>query len=301
MSIADLITKFEAYLLTEKRVSQNTFVAYKRDLRQYTAFLERMALMSLEQVTFEHLKQFIRSLHAAKLSVHSIARKMAALKGFYSYVEQFGIENYAKELTMPKLPQRLPEFLSEQEMEQLFEAAALDESPAGVRNKVMLYAMYVTGMRVSELVNLPVQNVQTDIGCIRVDGKGGKQRLIPIPEVMLAMLKEYINHDRALLVSKHGATESLFPIFYGGSLRPMSRQTFWGIIKHVWKKAGIARPVSPHTLRHSFATHMLKKGANMRSLQMLLGHEHLTTVQAYTHVETGYLRTVYDKKHPRST
>lgn len=300
MTIADLITKFEAYLLTEKRVSQNTFMAYKRDLQQLVRFLARQELHSLPMVSLEHLKQFIHTLHEAKLSVHSIARKMAALKGFYGYVEQFGIENYAKELTMPKLPQRLPEFLSEQEIEQLFEAAAEDTSPAGVRNKVMLYTMYVTGMRVSELVHLPVGNVQADIGCVRVDGKGGKQRLIPIPEVMLTMLKEYINHDRALLVSKHGATECLFPIFYGGTLRPMSRQAFWGIIKQIWKKAGIARPVSPHTLRHSFATHMLKKGANMRSLQMLLGHENLTTVQTYTHVETGYLRTVYDKKHPRS-
>ncbi len=300
MTVADLITKFESYLLTEKRVSQNTFLAYKRDLRQFTDFLAREGLISLKVVVLDHLSGFIASLRDAKLSIRSIARKIAALKGFYTYVEQFGITNYAKELTMPKLPHRLPEYLSEAEIEQMFDAASQDESPIGKRNTVMLYTMYVTGMRVSELVNLKVGNVQCDAGCIRVDGKGGRQRMIPIPEVMVSMLVTYINHDRGKLLKKHGTTEYLFPILYGGKLRPISRQAFWFIVKQLWKKAGIGRPVSPHTLRHSFATHMLKKGANMRSLQILLGHEHLSTVQTYTHVDTGYLRTIYDKKHPRS-
>ncbi len=300
MTVADLITKFESYLLTEKRVAENTFVAYKRDLRQFTNFLEREGLASLEVVEPAHLSDFIAFLRDANLSIRSVARKIAALKGFYTYVEQFGITNHAKELTMPKLPHRLPEYLSEAEIEQMFDAASQDESPIGKRNMVMLYTMYVTGMRVSELVNLKVGNVQCDSGYIRVDGKGGKQRMIPIPEVMISMLVTYINHDRGTLLKKHGTTEHLFPIFYGGKLRPISRQAFWFIVKQLWRKAGIKRPVSPHTLRHSFATHMLKKGADMRSLQILLGHEHLSTVQAYTHVDTSYLRTIYDKKHPRS-
>lgn len=300
MTIADLITKFESYLLTEKRVSENTFLAYKRDLKQFAVFLKQQELMDLQEVTLDHLTMFIHSLHEAQLSIRSIARKIAALKGFYTYVEQFGVTNHAQELTMPKLPHRLPEYLSEQEVAQLFDVASQDESPTGKRNMVMLYTMYVTGMRVSELVNLKVGNVQCDAGCIRVDGKGGKQRMIPIPEVMISMLVTYINHDRGQLLKKHGTTEYLFPIVYGGRLRPISRQAFWFIIKQLWKKAGIERPMSPHTLRHSFATHMLKKGANMRSLQILLGHEHLATVQTYTHVDTGYLRTIYDKKHPRS-
>jgi integrase/recombinase XerD len=301
MTIADLITKFESYLLTEKRVSENTFVAYKRDLRQFTDFLKREGLeRALEEVQAVHLSSFISFLHDAHLSIRSIARKIAALKGFCAYVEQFGITNHAKEITMPKLPHRLPEFISESEIEQMFDAASQDKSPTGKRNMVMLYTMYVTGMRVSELVNLKVENVHGDVGYIRVDGKGGRQRMIPIPEVMITMLVTYMNHDRGILLKKHGMTEYLFPILYGGKLRPISRQAFWFIVKQLWKKAGIKRPVSPHTLRHSFATHMLKKGADMRSLQILLGHEHLSTVQTYTHVDTSYLRTIYDKKHPRS-
>lgn len=300
MTLADLITKFESYLLTEKRVSENTFLAYKRDVRQFHLFLVQKGLDNPENVQEMHVSDFIVSLHDAHLSARSIARKITALKGFYSYLEQFGITNHAKEFTMPKLPRRLPGYISEQEVGQLFEVASGDESPIGKRNMVMLYTLYVTGMRVSELVNLKVGNVQEDVSCVRVDGKGGKQRIIPIPELMSSLLVEYMRKYRSKFIEKHGTTEFLFPVLYGSRLRPLSRQAFWFIIKKFWKKAGIERSVSPHTLRHSFATHMLKKGANIRSLQMLLGHEHLATVQTYTHVDTTYLRTIYDKKHPRS-
>ncbi len=299
MKLVDLITKFESYLLTEKRVSENTVMAYGRDLQQFKQFVDREEL-EVDQIQTDTLRDFLTYLHDAKLSARSIARKVAALKGFYGYVEQFGIVNGAKELMMPKVPQKLPEYLSEQEIEILFDVASQDRSANGKRNKVMLYTMYVTGMRVSELVNLKVAHVQCDASCIRVDGKGGKQRMIPIPEAMLSMLVTYINHDRGAILKKRGTTDYLFPIIYGGKLRPISRQAIWFIVKRLWKKAGIARSVSPHTLRHSFATHMLKKGANIRSLQILLGHEHLATVQTYTHVDTSYLRVIYDKKHPRS-
>ncbi len=300
MKLTDMVTKFESYILTEKRVAQNTFIAYKQDLQQFVQFIAREKLVMLEQVETSHLRGFLAYLRDSQLSVRSIARKLAVLKGFYSYVAQFNIPNIAEELAMPRLPHKLPEYLSEQEIEQLFDVASQDSCANGKRNKVMLYTMYVTGMRVSELVNLKVVHVQCDTSCIRVDGKGGKQRMIPVPDVMMAMLIAYINQDRGLIIKNRGTTEYLFPIVYGGKLRPISRQAFWFIIKQLWKKSGIGRPVSPHTLRHSFATHMLKKGANIRSLQILLGHEHLSTVQTYTHIDTGYLRTIYDKKHPRS-
>lgn len=300
MKVADLITKFESYLLTEKRVSKNTFMAYKQDLRQFVQFIAKEGCDTMDKVQTLHLRDFLAHLRDMHLSVRSIARKIAALKGFYTYVAQFNVPNKAQELVMPRLPQKLPEYLSEQEIEQLFDLLSRDDTPHGKRNLVMFYTMYVTGMRVSELVNLQVANVQCDAGCIRVDGKGGRQRIIPIPKVMMTMLVTYINQDRNLILKRHGSTPFLFPIVYGGTLRAISRQAFWFIVKQVWKKAGIVRSISPHTLRHSFATHMLKKGVNLRSLQLLLGHEHLSTVQMYTHVDTTYLRTIYDKKHPRS-
>jgi len=182
MKLADLITKFESYLLTEKRVSKNTFMAYKQDLWQFAQFIEKEGYNALDQVQTSVLRDFLAHLRDIHLSIRSIARKIATLKGFYIYAAQFKIPNRAQELAMPRLPQKLPEYLTEQEVEQLFDVVSRDTSPNGKRNRVMFYTMYVTGMRVSELVNLQVANVQYDTECIRVDGKGGKQRMIPIPK-----------------------------------------------------------------------------------------------------------------------
>lgn len=162
--------------------------------------------------------------------------------------------------------------------------------------------MYVSGMRVSELINLNVSDIHFDTGFIAVTGKGGKQRMIPIPQSMLAMIREYIQTVQRGIYMRRPTKESdyLFPVYYGKKIKAITRQACWGIIQKICKNAGIKRAISPHQLRHSLATHMLKKGADLRSLQMILGHENISTVQVYTHVETTHLREVYDKKHPRS-
>ena len=300
MTNKDLITKFEAYLLTEKRVSRNTLSAYSRDLAQFEGFLH-VEKLNLRTVSVDDLKMFLKVLHDRKLSSRSIARKIAALKRFYIYLSsRLEYENIAQDLIVPKIKKSLPEYLSEEEIEQLFKMAQKDTSKQGSRNLIMLYIMYATGMRVTELVQLKVSHIQFDVGCIRVDGKGGKQRMIPIPEPICRMFKVYLKKYHQLFIDKHGVTEYLFPIQYGKKIKHISRQSFWTILKCIWKKAAINRSISPHKLRHSFATHMLKKGANLRSLQLLLGHENISTVQVYTHVETSYLRKIYDKKHPRS-
>ncbi len=301
MKLTDLITKFESYLLTEKRVADNTFAAYRQDLRQFATFCDQEGLRDFEQLDRSVLSDFLAYLKDAGLSVRSVARKIAALKGLCSYGEnRFEIPDVAKELQVPKIKITLPEYLSESEMEELFTTAKQGDSLSDKRNLVMLYIMYVTGMRVSELVGLKVTNLQDENSCLHVDGKGGRQRIIPIPDSMVSLLKTYIQQTREVMLEKHGVTEFLFPSVYGGKLKSLSRQAFWVIVKQLWKRSGIKKPVSPHTLRHSFATHMLQKGLNLRSLQVLLGHEQLATVQMYTHVETSHLRTVYDKKHPRS-
>ena len=303
MKFQDLITKFEAYLLTEKRVSPNTFVAYKQDLAQFTAFLAKKEC-ELDALKISDLKRFLHYLHDKKLSARSVARKISALKALFNYLHvRHDMKNLAQELYIPKIEKKLPAYLTEQEIEQLFDVAEQDTSPQGIRNKVMIYLLYVSGMRVTELTQLKVSDIQFDTGFISIHGKGGKQRMVPVPQPILAMLREYINGPLGTFMQKKtGSSHAkyLFPICYGGKIRPISRQAFWVILKGIWRQSGIKRAISPHKLRHSFATHMLKKGVNLRSLQLLLGHENLSTVQVYTHVETSFVRKIYDRKHPRS-
>lgn len=298
-----LQTQFEVYLLSEKHVSANTFAAYKNDLDQFCRYLEKKNI-SESQIDEQAVKAFVYELASQELSARSMARKISSLKIFFSFLhDRLGVPNYAQELIFPKLDKRLPEALSEEEVESLFDAADQDATDVGLRNKIMLSLLYVSGMRISELVNLRVTDLHFDTGFISVTGKGGKGRMIPLPRPMLESLHYYLQTAHRSFVSGYqGARETdlLFPIYYGGKMKPITRQAFWIILKDICARSGIARPLSPHTLRHSFATHMLKRGADLRSLQLLLGHETIATVQIYTHVETSYLRDMYDKKHPRS-
>lgn len=291
------VTAFETYLLTEKRVAKNTFAAYKKDIAQLVEFLGEQDLL---KITVDDLKKFLHAIHKEGISARSMARKISTLKAFFNFLqERFEIENYAKELRFPRLEKKLPHYLTEDEIKQLFAQATKDHSAMGERNRVMLYLMYVSGIRVSELVWLKKSDVQLDTGMLHVHGKGGKQRIVPLSHQMCGMLEAYMQTIYQQLIKK-GTTDYLFPVAYAGKLGPLSRQSFWNIIKKIWRKTGNKKNISPHQLRHSLATHMLKNGADLRSLQVLLGHENVATVQVYTHVEKSHLRDVYDKKHPRS-
>lgn len=295
------IEQFFTYLLTEKRVSANTFQAYKTDLSQFLVFLQKNNY-GAHNLTAKELKQFLHDLKQQNMAARSMARKISSLKSFFSFAHDKGLlADLATQLTFPKIEKSLPQYLSEQEIEALLQAADRDTSANGARNKVMLYLLYVSGLRVSELINLTMSSMQWDTGFLHVEGKGGKQRMIPLPAPMVALLKEYVEKKHPNATNKkQKATDYLFPIAYAKTVRPITRQAFWAILKQLWKKTGINKTISPHQLRHSLATHLLKRGADLRSLQMLLGHENLSTVQIYTHVETSHLRTIYDKKHPRS-
>ena len=245
-------------------------------------------------------KGFLKKMHNQGLSARSLARKISTLKAFFRYLNtRFDIENISIDLRFPRLEKKLPRYLTEDEIKRLFMQAEKDRSALGERNRIMLYLMYVSGMRVTELIQLKTSDIQFDMGMLHVQGKGGKQRVVPISQPMCAMLSTYIQQVHPQLTKKQ-ISNFLFPVMYAKKIRSLSRQSFWNIIKKIWKKTGSKKEVSPHQLRHSLATHMLKNGADLRSLQMLLGHENVSTVQIYTHVEKGHLRDVYDKKHPRS-
>lgn len=303
MKNQDYFTKFEAYLLTEKRVAKNTFDAYRRDLKQFSGYLTSQNL-ELEAVIVSHLKDFLKYLHAQGIGARSAARKISCLKSLYAYLcEHFNFNDYAHDLTLPRIEKPLPQFLKEEEIKLLFETAKKDASGAGIRNAIMLQLLYVTGLRISELVHLTVSSIDFSAGFLMVSGKGGKDRMVPLPQQMLEMLSHYLEATYPQLLIKKDMTytsEYLFPTLYGGKIKAMSRQLFWMYLKDLAVQAGIQKELSPHQLRHSLATHLLKKGAHLRSLQVLLGHEQLATVQIYTHVETEHLRKIYDKKHPRS-
>jgi len=293
-------TKFEAYLLTEKRVSKNTFFSYQRDLRQFVEFLEKNSI-SLKNITGDKLKTFVHHLYGLKLSARSIARKISTLKTFFAYVSHYyDIKNCAKELHIPKIEKRLPTYLTQDEVSKLLAYSERDTSPLGIRNSIMLYLLYSSGMRVSELINIKISDIHFDTRFLSIEGKGGKQRMIPLPEVIMKLLYDYLQKHAHKDLPVSVDPIYLFPIVYSKKVKPISRQSCWGILKRMCEQAGIKRAVSPHQLRHSFATHMLQKGVDLRSLQVLLGHEEITTVEVYTHVETSELRKIYDKKHPRS-
>jgi len=302
----DYIAQFHAFLLTEKRVSNNTFLAYKRDIDQFDAFLKTKKTV-VSKCTKRHLTLFFKRLRLDGLTSKTISRKISSLKLFFSFAhERYNLANCAKSLIFPKIEHRLPSYLTEQEVKNLLAAAHCDTSDKGIRNKVMLYLLYATGVRVSELVSLTIDQIQFDTGFIKLVGKGNKERVVPVPKNILELLHSYLDtvhpnlHALPKLPELKKHKRYLFPACYKNRIRPISRQAFWVILKKLLRQAAIFKNISPHSLRHSLATHLLKNGADIRSLQLLLGHESISTVQIYTHLENSELKKVYDKKHPRS-
>jgi len=295
----NIITKFEAYLLTEKCVSTHTHGAYKKDVQQYLDFLESKKIQ-LEKAKLSDLKLFLYHLKKEKFSARTICRKISALKTFYAYLQNiFNLENLTIDLTFPKTDRNLPNFLTEKEVESILASAAKCTSHINKRNYTMLLLLYVSGMRISELVQLKTSDIDFESGFVKISGKGGKERIVPIPLLVLKKINDYISTARKFLLKKKESCY-LFPVIYGEKTKAISRQSFWTWLKQLCKKNGIKNTVSPHKFRHSLATHLLKNGADLRSLQHLLGHENISTVGIYTHLENSYVRKIYDKKHPRS-
>jgi len=288
---------FFDYLRVERGLATNTLLAYQTDLRQFFEFLVGRGIRSLSEVTGEVILQYLTSLRTQLLTPRSIARKRSAIAMFHRFAqrEQLTSHNPTENLESPKVRPALPRVLTIEEVDQLLAAPAPGEV-AGVRDRAMLELMYAAGLRVSELINLKIDEVNLDIGFVRCFGKGGKERIVPIGRAAIMALRDYLSFARPKL-DRGREPQMLFLTNRGNRF---SREAFWRQIKAHARRAGIQKPVSPHTLRHSFATHLLERGADLRSIQEMLGHASIATTQIYTHVSRSRLREAYTKAHPRA-
>jgi integrase/recombinase XerD len=292
------IRAFEYYLKIERSLSPNSILAYKQDIEKLYKFLQtEFQGVAPTQVTLEHLRQFITTLGSLQISEFSHARILSGIKAFFKFLiyEDKISENPAQLLESPKLARKLPETLSFEEIVRLLEAIQLGE-PEGHRNRAMLEILYSSGLRVSELVDLRTSQIYEEIGFLRVLGKGNKERLVPMGSDAKKYLKLYQHEVRNHQPVAKGHEDFVFLNRRG---KKLTRVMVFLIIKKLAKEAGIRKNISPHTFRHSFATHLVEGGADLRAVQDMLGHESITTTEIYTHLDRDYLRQVLNDYHPR--
>ncbi|WP_072313224.1 site-specific tyrosine recombinase XerD [Agrococcus sp. Marseille-P2731] len=297
MSPQQAVERLLRQLAIERGLSKHTVAAYRRDLTGYLAVLEQRHVSDASAITAEDVAAFRAALADRGLAASSVARHLSAVKALHRWLvdERVAVEDVAKDQRPPKLPQRLPKAISVSQMQRLLEAAGGDGSdPAGLRDRALLELLYATGARISELIALDVDDLADDL--VRVTGKGAKQRLVPVGSYARAAADAWLVRGRAAFAAKGRGTPALLLGARGGRL---SRQAAWEIIQRVAEEAQVAH-VSPHTFRHSFATHLLEGGADVRVVQELLGHASVATTQIYTHVTADTLRDMYTTAHPRA-
>jgi integrase/recombinase XerD len=286
---------FLEYLVVERGLAQNTLEAYRQDLTRYTAYLAAQG-KEPDRLDRSDVPRYLLALREAGLSPRSVARHLSAIRRFHRFLAGEGGlgEDPTAHVEAGRPWRRLPDVLSPADVERLL--AGSPDTPLEMRNQAMLELMYASGLRVSELVGLRLGDADLEVGVVRVMGKGSKERLVPLGEVAAASLTTYLARGRpALARGRPGPV-----LFLGRHGRGITRQMFWQILKRRARAAGIGRRVTPHTLRHSFATHLLEGGADLRSVQLMLGHADIGTTQIYTHVSRAHLQAVYAKYHPRA-
>jgi integrase/recombinase XerD len=287
---------FKSWLQLEKSLADNSVEAYLHDIDMLTSFLSTTAANTPEKVTLKELEQFVKSVAELGMTPSSQARIISGLRSFYKYclLEQITVTDPTMLLEAPKLKRALPDTLSFEEIENIIAQIDLSK-PEGGRNKAMLETLYSCGLRVSELVNLKISCLYLDVGFIRVIGKGDKERLVPIGRDAVKFIKIYKDDIRVHISIKKGEDDMLFLNRRGSKL---TRVMVFLILKDLAKKAGITKSISPHTFRHSFATHLVEGGADLRAVQEMLGHESITTTEIYTHLDREYLRDTLQQFHP---
>ncbi len=290
------LNEFLDYARVEKGLASNSIESYGRDLVEFVGYLRR-GRKSLDRVNREDIRDFLASLYGRGLGGRSVARHLVAIRNFFRFLLQEGKIDCdpTAEIDAPQFGHSLPKYLAASEVNTLLQQP--DASvPAGLRDRAMLELLYATGMRVSELVHLRWEDIQLNLGVLRCQGKGSKERLIPIGKSALQVVEAYAKEGRPKLAKKPGV-----PYFFlnqrGG---PLSRVGFWKILAYYGRAAGITTPLAPHMVRHSFATHLLERGADLRSIQLMLGHSDISTTQIYTHVLKERLKQVYQTHHPRA-
>jgi integrase/recombinase XerD len=297
MNNTDLFDEFFDALWLEDGLSRNTLESYRRDLNKFAAWLQAHRAVPVIETTHVDIQGFLAHLFTQqKAKATSTSRAISSLKRLFRYLlrqNKITIDP-TLQIATPKLPRSLPKSLTEEDVELLLNAPDV-ETPLGMRDRTMFEVLYATGLRVSELVSLSVAQVSLDMGVVRVMGKGSKERLVPLGEEALDWLQSYLQEMRPILLAGR-LSDAMFVTQRGEA---MTRQMFWYLIKKHAKQGGVHKPMSPHTLRHAFATHLLNHGADLRVVQMLLGHSDISTTQIYTHVARERLKALHSKHHPR--
>ena len=291
-----LLDEFCDALWLEDGLSRNTLDSYRRDLKQFQAWLEKMHGRDLLTATHADLLGYLGFKVAGKAKATSTSRLLSSLKRFYQHALRQNKITVDPSLNIdaPKLPRGLPKTLTEDDVEKLLAAPDV-EDPLGLRDRTMLEVLYASGLRVSELVTLKAAQVSQDMGVVRIMGKGSKERLVPLGEEALGWVKRYLKEARPQILGRRSADA----LFVTARAEGMTRQSFWHLLKRHAVQAGLRKAISPHTLRHAFATHLLNHGADLRVVQMLLGHSDISTTQIYTHVARERLKQLHAKHHPR--
>lgn len=289
------VDRYLTHLELERRVSPHTRAAYALDLEKLGAFAAGEGL-AIDALTLEALERFVRGLMAEGRSPRSVGRLVASVRGFYRFTSAAtGHENPAADLRAPRAWKALPKYLTVDEVDALLRTPDTTD-PRGLRDRALLEVLYATGLRVSELLALTLAQVDLDAGVVTTMGKGRKERVVPIGDEAVSWVRRYLATGRPALAAAKKTTPRLFLNARG---TPLTRMGFWKILRGYGLAAGIGRAISPHVLRHSFATHLLERGADLRAIQMMLGHADLSTTQIYTHVLDERLRSVYERFHPR--
>jgi integrase/recombinase XerD len=289
------------YLTLEKNASSNTIASYRLDINRYIDYLGQRHILGPDQVSEHLVEGFLGSLRNAHLAPRSVTRTFSAIKGFHKFLLADGVTHADPTggIESPKLSRSLPDVLSQTEIDAILNqpsAEQHDRRNLWIRDKAIMEVLYATGIRVSELITLKQNNVRSDQGIIRVFGKGAKERLVPIGGSALRWIERYRKECRSVLHDRGTAQDVLFLNARG---KPMTRMAIWNIVQEYTAKAGIHKEVHPHTFRHSFATHLLEGGADLRSVQEMLGHSDISTTQIYTHIDREYLKEVHRTFHPR--
>ncbi len=292
----NLVDEYLNFLAVEKGVSLNTLEAYSRDLIRYVEFNQDRKIKNIKDIVSDDVITYLGNLRESGLTANSVNRGLAALRGFYKYLirENIVVENPVANIELARVWMRLPDTLSMEEMNLLLRQPDM-KTFSGIRDKAMLELMYATGIRVSELISLTINSINWQVGYLITIGKGKKERIVPIGKTAIDSLDRYVKNIRQK-ISKENTTNTLFLNRYG---RGLTRQGFWKIVRKYVNKAGLQKKVHPHTFRHSFATHLLEGGADLRSVQVMLGHADISTTQIYTHITRERLKKIHKKYHPR--
>ena len=294
--LAETVDQFLQHLTIQRRLAANTVRAYGSDLGFFLDFLQQRRISTPAEIRLRHVQAFFRHCHRSGTGARSNARRLAALRSYFAFLAAQGLIPFSPvtDIDPPRTGHSLPKALSISEVNRML-ALPENNTPLVLRNLAMLHLLYATGLRVSELVSLPVKGCNLSAGHVRVVGKGNRERMIPFSETARERIEDYLERGRPLILKNRPSPL----LFISNRGRAMTRHRFWQIISEIARSAGISRPVSPHMLRHSFATHLLAGGADLRSVQMMLGHADITTTQIYTRVDASRLKSIHQRFHPR--